>query len=99
MIVVIIAGNPRGLISCHHEKLVLIDPECPAHTLAFTGGFDIATGRFDHSDHKLIDFNSRFSSSTPEYLKRVSLLWHDTQVNLFIYTSKKGKTNQFLRCL
>lgn len=36
-IMVIIAGNPKGLISCHHEKLLLIDAECPEHTVAFTG--------------------------------------------------------------
>jgi hypothetical protein len=36
-IVVIIAGNPKGIYSAHHEKLVLIDAECPPHTVAFTG--------------------------------------------------------------
>ena len=36
-IVIIIVGNPRGLISCHHEKLLLIDSECPLHTVALTG--------------------------------------------------------------
>lgn len=50
-IVVIVAGNPKGLISSHHEKLVLIDAECPAHTAAFTGGFDIARGRYDQPSH------------------------------------------------
>ena len=50
-IVVIVAGNPQGLISSHHEKLVLIDPECPSHTVAFTGGFDIARGRYDQPAH------------------------------------------------
>lgn len=50
-IVVVIAGNPKGLISTHHEKLVLIDHECPKHTVAFTGGFDIARGRFDQQAH------------------------------------------------
>ena len=35
--VVIIAGNPKGIYSAHHEKLVLIDSECPPHTVAFTG--------------------------------------------------------------
>lgn len=50
-IIIIIAGNPQGLISSHHEKLVLIDPECPNNTYAFTGGFDIARGRFDQPLH------------------------------------------------
>jgi phosphatidylserine/phosphatidylglycerophosphate/cardiolipin synthase-like enzyme len=50
-IVVVIAGNPKGLISTHHEKLVLVDHECPRHTVAFTGGFDIARGRFDQQAH------------------------------------------------
>lgn len=36
-ICIIITGNPKGFISCHHEKLVLIDPECPANSFAFTG--------------------------------------------------------------
>jgi hypothetical protein len=36
-VVVIIAGNPKGIYSAHHEKLVLIDAECPPHTVAFTG--------------------------------------------------------------
>jgi len=48
---VIIAGNPKGLISAHHEKLLLIDPECPSNTIAFTGGFDIARGRYDQPAH------------------------------------------------
>jgi phosphatidylserine/phosphatidylglycerophosphate/cardiolipin synthase-like enzyme len=50
-IIIVIAGNPKGIISTHHEKLLLIDPECPKHTVAFTGGFDIARGRFDQSAH------------------------------------------------
>lgn len=36
-VIVIIAGNPKGIYSAHHEKLVLIDAECPSHTVAFTG--------------------------------------------------------------
>lgn len=52
-IVVIVAGNPKGLISSHHEKLVLIDAECPENCLAFTGGFDIARGRYDQPSHQV----------------------------------------------
>lgn len=44
-------GNPRGLISAHHEKLVLIDSECLDHSFAFAGGFDICRGRYDSSAH------------------------------------------------
>lgn len=33
----IIVGNPKGLISSHHEKLLLADADCPAHTIACTG--------------------------------------------------------------
>lgn len=47
-IAIVICGNPRGIVSCHHEKLVLVD-EC----VAFAGGFDIARGRFDQQAHKL----------------------------------------------
>lgn len=36
-IVLIIVGNPKGLISSHHEKLLLADADCPAHTIACTG--------------------------------------------------------------
>ena len=36
-IVLIIVGNPKGLISSHHEKLLMADAECPAHTIACTG--------------------------------------------------------------
>jgi len=37
-IIVIIAGNPRGLISSHHEKLVLVDGECAdGNAVAFIG--------------------------------------------------------------
>lgn len=50
-IVVIVAGNPKGLVSSHHEKLVLIDAECSENCLAFTGGFDIARGRYDQPSH------------------------------------------------
>ncbi|KAL6074701.1 phospholipase D, variant 3 [Balamuthia mandrillaris] len=50
-VIVIIAGNPKGLYSCHHEKLVLIDAQCPEHAIAFTGGFDMARGRYDTPSH------------------------------------------------
>ena len=35
-IIVIVVGNPRGFISSHHEKLVLIDAGCDEHSIAFT---------------------------------------------------------------
>ena len=51
-IVFVIVGNPSGVLSSHHEKLVLIDPECSSdHGTAFVGGFDIARGRYDQSSH------------------------------------------------
>jgi phosphatidylserine/phosphatidylglycerophosphate/cardiolipin synthase-like enzyme len=50
-IVFIIVGNPKGLVSCHHEKLVLIDAETPNRCVAFIGGFDMARGRFDQPLH------------------------------------------------
>jgi hypothetical protein len=40
-----------GLISAHHEKLILIDSDCPNHAYAFAGGFDICRGRFDDQHH------------------------------------------------
>ncbi|XP_049850459.1 uncharacterized protein LOC126322621 [Schistocerca gregaria] len=52
-LVVVFVGNPKGLISSHHEKLVLIDPECSEHMVAFTGGFDIANRRYDCARHQL----------------------------------------------
>ena len=48
---VVIVGNPKGVYSSHHEKLVLIDGECPDHALAFVGGFDMARGRYDQPAH------------------------------------------------
>ena len=50
--VFVIVGNPKGIVSCHHEKLLLIDPEIPKRCVAFTGGFDIARGRFDQPLHQ-----------------------------------------------
>ncbi|GAM27224.1 hypothetical protein SAMD00019534_103990 [Acytostelium subglobosum LB1] len=52
-ITVVIAGNPQGILSSHHEKLVLIDGECPEHAIAFTGGFDVARGRYDQPLHQI----------------------------------------------
>jgi phosphatidylserine/phosphatidylglycerophosphate/cardiolipin synthase-like enzyme len=50
-IVLIIVGNPKGMVSCHHEKLLLIDAEKPNRCVAFTGGYDIARGRYDQPLH------------------------------------------------
>ncbi|EGC32863.1 hypothetical protein DICPUDRAFT_155142 [Dictyostelium purpureum] len=52
-ITVVIVGNPQGILSSHHEKLLLVDPECPDHCVAFTGGFDIARGRYDQPLHQI----------------------------------------------
>jgi len=91
-IIVIIAGNPRGLVSCHHEKLVLIDPECPAHTVAFTGGFDVAKGRYDGPDHMLASaYKTSGEAAVPEHVKRAQLLWHDLQMMV------RGPATQHLR--
>lgn len=64
---VVVAGNPLGLTSAHHEKLLLVDPECPKHATAFIGvpyelytliinlfeGFDMTHGRLDTPHHTL----------------------------------------------
>eukprot|EP01112_Ceratiomyxa_fruticulosa_P012371 TRINITY_DN3420_c0_g1_i1.p1 TRINITY_DN3420_c0_g1~~TRINITY_DN3420_c0_g1_i1.p1 ORF type:complete len:1058 (-),score=232.48 TRINITY_DN3420_c0_g1_i1:937-4110(-) len=52
-VVVIIAGNPEGILSSHHEKLLLVDSACPAHSVAFIGGFDMAIGRYDQPLHQI----------------------------------------------
>lgn len=93
-IIVIIAGNPRGLVSCHHEKLFLIDAECPAHTVAFTGGFDVAKGRYDGPGHMLASTYKSAggdAAGVPEHVKRAQLLWHDLQVMV------RGPATQHLR--
>lgn len=46
-----IVGNPKGMVSCHHEKIVMIDGQQPDRAVAFIGGFDIARGRFDDPAH------------------------------------------------
>lgn len=93
-VVVIIAGNPKGIYSAHHEKLVLIDAECPPHTVAFTGGFDIARGRYDQPLHQLPrpyweDLNPMTPSTEDQMiyghevqplLRRIRILWHDIQL-------------------
>jgi hypothetical protein len=38
-IIFILVGNPKGVVSCHHEKLVLIDAEYSNRCVAFTGVF------------------------------------------------------------
>lgn len=94
-IMIIIARNPKGLISTHHEKLVLIDPECSDHTYAFTGGFDIARGRFDQPLH-LVPRPEKKKKSPVAYkdearytgrnvqpvFRKIRFLWHDIQLLL-----------------
>lgn len=90
-IVVVIVGNPLGPVSCHHEKLLLIDAECSQHAFAYLGGFDIARGRFDQPLHLVPQpFYSRGRSSGTQrrygdasiqpFLKRIRFLWHDIQI-------------------
>eukprot|EP00698_Gefionella_okellyi_P002717 TRINITY_DN12585_c0_g1_i1.p1 TRINITY_DN12585_c0_g1~~TRINITY_DN12585_c0_g1_i1.p1 ORF type:complete len:816 (+),score=169.39 TRINITY_DN12585_c0_g1_i1:36-2483(+) len=50
-ICVVFVSGPKGVVSAHHEKIILLDAECLAHTVAFVGGFDIAEGRFDTQEH------------------------------------------------
>lgn len=69
-IVFVIVGNPKGLVSSHHEKVVLIDAEIPDRAVAFIGGFDIARGRFDQPLHQpplpLWDFSHLFEKEEHE---------------------------------
>ncbi|EFA81758.1 phospholipase D [Heterostelium album PN500] len=72
-ITIVIAGNPQGILSSHHEKLVLVDAECPDHCIAFTGGFDIARGRYDQPLHQIPRpylLNTLLNSPTTEQQKR-----------------------------
>jgi phosphatidylserine/phosphatidylglycerophosphate/cardiolipin synthase-like enzyme len=101
-IVFIIVGNPKGilffiklklgLVSCHHEKLLLIDAELPNRCVAFMGGFDMARGRFDQPLHlpplPLWDFSNilsqkpgRYGDSTIQpFFRNIRFLWHDNQI-------------------
>mmetsp|Transcript_14128 Transcript_14128/g.21372 ORF Transcript_14128/g.21372 Transcript_14128/m.21372 type:complete len:966 (+) Transcript_14128:289-3186(+) len=85
----VIVGNPRGFVSCYHEKVVLIDAHYPKRAVCFTGGFDIARGRFDQPKHlppkPLFDWNKKkeinatpfIAGANPAFLpKRIS---HTTQ--------------------
>ena len=93
-IVVVIVGSPRGLLSSHHEKLVLVDAECAAgHGAAFVGGFDIARGRYDQPLHQIPrpyfelhppqQQQPRYTgSSVQPVLRRIRFLWHDLQLLL-----------------
>ncbi|KAN0041209.1 hypothetical protein ACTFIV_003745 [Dictyostelium citrinum] len=69
-ITVVIVGNPQGILSSHHEKLLLADSECPDHCVAFTGGFDIARGRYDQPLHQIprpyipVNINKSTNSTT-----------------------------------
>jgi phosphatidylserine/phosphatidylglycerophosphate/cardiolipin synthase-like enzyme len=91
-IVFVIVGNPKGLVSCHHEKLVLIDAEIPNRCVSFIGGFDMARGRFDQPLHlpplPLWDFSNILSQKPGRYgdrtiqpfLRNIRFLWHDNQI-------------------
>jgi phosphatidylserine/phosphatidylglycerophosphate/cardiolipin synthase-like enzyme len=93
-ITIVIVGNPRGVLSSHHEKLVLVDAECAAgHGVAFIGGFDIARGRYDQPLHQIplpyFELNpapskaARFTGPAVQpVLRRIRFLWHDVQVEL-----------------
>ena len=94
-IVVVVVGNPHGVLSSHHEKLVLVDAECAgAHGTAFVGGFDIARGRYDQPLHQIprpyFVVGPPQKSDPPRYtgpsvqpiLRRIRFLWHDVQVML-----------------
>lgn len=93
-ITVVIVGNPRGLLSSHHEKLVLVDAECAdGRGTAFVGGFDIARGRYDQPLHQIprpyFELHPP-QQQAPRYtgpavqpvLRRIRFLWHDVQVEL-----------------
>jgi phosphatidylserine/phosphatidylglycerophosphate/cardiolipin synthase-like enzyme/uncharacterized membrane protein YdjX (TVP38/TMEM64 family) len=61
--------NCLPLGSCHHQKLVLIDGN-----LAFCGGFDLTTGRWDTQEH-LLQHPRRTDADGEPYAP-----WHDVQV-------------------
>eukprot|EP01119_Soliformovum_irregulare_P018865 TRINITY_DN5871_c0_g1_i2.p1 TRINITY_DN5871_c0_g1~~TRINITY_DN5871_c0_g1_i2.p1 ORF type:complete len:541 (+),score=138.32 TRINITY_DN5871_c0_g1_i2:1159-2781(+) len=91
---VIIVGSPTGLyLASHHEKLVLIDSECPSHSIAFLGGYDIARGRYDQPAHQIpapMIPRRHGENKSPWYSGRegqplipmVRFLWHDLQVSI-----------------
>lgn len=58
---------PMG--SCHHQKLVLIDGN-----LAFCGGFDLTTGRWDTQEHRPQDPRRHKADGDP------CPPWHDVQM-------------------
>ncbi len=96
-IYVVVVGNPRGLLSSHHEKLVLVDGDCDGgHGTAFVGGFDIARGRYDQPLHQIplpyfelapprqgVQQAARFTGPAVQpVLRRIRFLWHDVQLQL-----------------
>jgi len=87
-ILVIIAGNPKGLISCHHEKLLLIDAECPQHTVAFTGGFDIARGRYDEPSHPIPKTITQSLRKVPNLFGMTTLASTSTSTSSWLTSSK-----------
>lgn len=42
--------NNHPIGACHHQKIVVIDDR-----LAFVGGFDVSSGRWDTRDHRLVE--------------------------------------------
>jgi phosphatidylserine/phosphatidylglycerophosphate/cardiolipin synthase-like enzyme len=83
------------VLSSHHEKLVLVDAQCPRHAVGFVGGFDIARGRYDQPLHQIplpyFELNRpprgtvppRFTGPEVQPLVRgIRFLWHDVQLEL-----------------
>ena len=81
-ITIIIAGNPMGIVSAHHEKLVLVDPECTRHCYAFAGGFDVTRGRYDSCVHTTHKGSSDMEETINPFDRRrkTRVLWHDIQL-------------------
>eukprot|EP00002_Diphylleia_rotans_P011635 TRINITY_DN2293_c0_g1_i12.p1 TRINITY_DN2293_c0_g1~~TRINITY_DN2293_c0_g1_i12.p1 ORF type:complete len:668 (+),score=109.92 TRINITY_DN2293_c0_g1_i12:987-2990(+) len=101
-IVIVIVGNPSGIVSCYHEKIVLVDGECEKHAVCFVGGFDIARGRYDSTNHNppppiyadITGGSKRHPNNdwnVQPLLKQIRFLWHDVQVMI------RGPTCQQVR--
>lgn len=99
-IVFVLVGNPKGVVSCHHEKLLLIDGQFPDRAVAFTGGFDIARGRYDTPQHNppqpIWDITSllkesREGKTIQPFFSNINIgMWHDIQIMI------KGPSTQTL---
>eukprot|EP00762_Andalucia_godoyi_P006389 ANDGO_05930.mRNA.1 Phospholipase D beta 1 len=95
---IMIDGNPHGVVSCHHEKLVLIDADVEGSetSTAFMGGFDMTKGRFDQPAHQLpVSYfathvigagepqRKRYGDAAVQPIfKHIRMLWHDVQIQL-----------------